>query len=46
MKTNAPIETVRAVTVVPDDGRHAARIVMLSTLALFTFLFVLQAIAP
>lgn len=36
----------RAVTVVPDDGHHAAKVVMVSTLFLFAFIFVLQALAP
>ena len=46
MKTNAPTETPRVIPVVRDDGHYAARVVMLSTLILFTFIFVLQAIAP
>ena len=46
MKTKALTETARAVTVVPDDGHHAARVVMVSTLFLFAFIFVLQALAP
>ncbi len=46
MKPEALRETARAVTVVPDDGRHAARILMVSTLFLFTFIFLLQALAP
>ena len=46
MKTKRLTETARAVAVLPDDGRHAARLVMLSTLFLFTVILVLQAIAP
>jgi len=46
MKTEAQSETARAVTVVRDDGRYAARVVMVSTLLFFTFILLLQAIAP
>jgi hypothetical protein len=46
MKTKPPTETDRAVTVIRDDGRHAARVVMLSSLLLFSIIFLLQAIAP
>ena len=45
MKTRDLTETARAVTVERDDGRHAARVVMLSTLFLFTFIFLLQGLA-
>ncbi len=46
MNAHAPINTVPAATGIPDDGRKAARVVMVSTLFLFTCIFVLQAIAP
>jgi len=46
MKTETQSETARAVTVVRDDGRYAAKVVMVSTLLLFAFIFLLQAIAP
>ena len=46
MKPRSLTETARAVTVVRDDGHHAARVVMVSTLALFAFIFLLQALAP
>ena len=45
-ETNEPIDTSHAGTVSRDDGRNAARIVMLSALVFFTFIFVLQAVAP
>jgi hypothetical protein len=46
MKPNSRTDTARAVTVERDDGRHAARVVMLSTLLLFSFILLLQAISP
>jgi hypothetical protein len=46
MKTIEPIETTPAVTTPSDAERHAARVVLLSTLLFFIFIFVLQAIAP
>jgi hypothetical protein len=46
METKSLTKTARAVTVVRDDGQHAARVVMVSTLVLFAFIFLLQAIAP
>ena len=46
MKPNSLTDAARAVTVERDDGRHAARVVMLSTLLLFSFILLLQAIAP
>jgi hypothetical protein len=46
MKPNSRTDTARAVTVERDDGRHAARVVMLSTLLLFSFILLLQAMAP
>ncbi len=46
MKTKALSKTAGAVTVVRDDGRHAARVVMMSTLFLFAFIFLLQAVTP
>ena len=45
MKTTDLTETTRAVTVARDDGHHAARVVMVSTLFLFTFIFLLQVLA-
>jgi hypothetical protein len=45
MKTKPMIETARAVAVQRDDGRHAARIVMVSTGLLFVLIFLLQAAA-
>jgi hypothetical protein len=45
MQTKSLTETARTVTVVRDDGRHAARVVMVSTLFLFAFIFVLQVLA-
>jgi hypothetical protein len=46
MKPNSRTDAARAVTAERDDGRHAARVVMLSTLLLFSFIFLLLAIAP
>jgi hypothetical protein len=46
MDTKTVTDTARTTTVIRDDGRHAARVMMLSTLLLFTCIFVLQAIAP
>ena len=46
MKPKSLTDTAGAVTVERDDGRHAARVVVVSTLLLFTFIFLLQAIAP
>jgi hypothetical protein len=46
MKPNVQTEAARTGPVVPDDGRQAARALMVSTLFLFTFIFVLQALAP
>jgi hypothetical protein len=43
MKTKALTETEREVGVERDDGRHAARVVMVSTGLLFALIFVLQA---
>ena len=43
MKTKARTETARAVAIECDDGRHAARVVMVSTGLLFTLIFLLQA---
>jgi hypothetical protein len=45
MKTKARTETGQAVAVAVerDDGRHAARLVMVSVGILFTLIFVLQA---
>ena len=46
MKPNPMTETGRALAAVRDEGHHAARVVMVSTLVLFAFIFVLLAIAP
>jgi hypothetical protein len=46
VKSKSPTDAAHAVTVERDDGQHAARVVMLSTLCLFSLIFVLQAIAP
>jgi hypothetical protein len=46
MKPRSPTDAARAVTVEHDDGRHAARVVMLSTLFLFSLILLLQALAP
>lgn len=46
MKPNSPADPARAVAVERDDGRHAARVVMLSTVLLFSCILLLQAIAP
>jgi hypothetical protein len=43
MKTKVRTETARAVAVERDDGRHAARVVMVSTGLLFALIFLLQA---
>jgi hypothetical protein len=43
MKTQARIETARAVAEERDDGRHAARVVMASLGLLFALIFLLQA---
>jgi len=44
MKTKALTETARAVAVERDDGRHAARVVMVSVGLLFALIFMLQAV--
>jgi hypothetical protein len=46
MQTKPLTETARGVTAIRDDGRHAARVVAVSVLFLFAFIFLLQAIAP
>jgi hypothetical protein len=43
MKRRPTSETARAVAVERDDGRHAARIVMVSAGLLFALIFLLQA---
>lgn len=44
MKTNSLTETERAVAVERDDGRHAARVVMVSLGLLSALILLLQAI--
>jgi F420-0:gamma-glutamyl ligase len=46
MKATEPTRVSEAVVHAGDDGRHAARIVMVSTGLLFGLIFLLQAIAP
>jgi hypothetical protein len=43
MKTNPPTETEREVPVERDDGRHAARVVMVSLGLLSALILLLQA---
>jgi hypothetical protein len=43
MKNQPTIEIARAVAVERDDGRHAARIVMVGAGLLFALIFLLQA---
>jgi hypothetical protein len=43
MKTKAPIETEREAAVERDDGRHAARVVMVSLALLSALILLLQA---
>jgi len=42
MKTKPPTQIGRAAAVEPDDGRRAARVVAVSFLLLFAFIFLLQ----
>ena len=46
MKTTEQMRVVEAPIRRGDDGRHAARVVMLSTGVLFGLIFLLQAISP
>jgi len=42
MKAKPLTQVARAAAIEPDDGRRAARIVAVSFLLLFTFIFLLQ----